>query len=405
MIEISDPIHHYIYLSDIEKDIIDTSIFQRLRRIRQLAGAHLTYPSAHHTRFEHSLGAKHLAGLAADTLYEKGYINKDEIQRLRLAALLHDIGHGPFSHLFEEVIKQDISHEEIGSNIIKHTILNDILNSYGYSSNKIADLSIGKSDTKFLNEIISGILSIDVMDYLPRDSYFTGAEHARIDSERIIKSYEVYKDSLALDRSALYSLESMMISRYQMFKAVYFHKTVRAAEVMLLYSMLSAYKELALDQKAKDIYEYIKLTDETMLNLLSQANKRAARLAEDYMNRRLLKCVFERIIHSREKKQYAIDIREEIAKIANVNEEDIYIDVSNAPSLSLTASKDKPHTIILVKKGIRTSYESIRLEDLPLINAILGYMNMVRVYTLAEHRDEVSKASNKVFNDSMYLSA
>ncbi|GIU72354.1 MAG: phosphohydrolase [Candidatus Nitrosocaldaceae archaeon] len=403
-LEISDPIHHYIYLNDLEKDIVDTSIFQRLRRIRQLAGAHLTYPSAHHTRFEHSLGAKHLASLASNVLYEKGYINKDDIQRLRLAALLHDIGHGPFSHLFEEVIKQDISHEAIGSNIIKDTILNDILSKHGYSSDDIADLSRGRSKIKFLNEIISGILSVDVMDYLPRDSYFTGAEHARIDSERLIRSYEVYEDRLALDRSALYSLESMMISRYQMFKAVYFHKTVRAAEVMLLHSMLEAYKELNLDMKVRDVDEYLALTDDTMLNLLLNANKRSAKLARDYLNRRLLKCVFEKIIHSREKKSYSIDIKKEIADRANIDEDNIYIDISNAPSLSLTPDKDKPTSIILVKKDLK-SYEVISLEDLPLINSILGYMNMIRVYTLAEYRDEVRDAANKVFNDKMYLSA
>lgn len=400
-IEISDPIHHYIYLTDIEKEIIDTSIFQRLRRIRQLAGAHLTYPSAHHTRFEHSLGTKHLADLASSTLYEKGYINKDEIQKFSLAALLHDIGHGPFSHLFEEVISQDISHEEMGSNIIKHTELNDILSKYGYSSNEISNLAIGRSNTRFLNEIISGILSVDVMDYLPRDSYFTGAEHARVDSERIIKSYEVYEDSLALDRSALYSLESMLISRYQMFKAVYFHKTVRSAEVMLLYSMKSSYKELGLDKKVKDIDEYISLTDDIMLNLLLSADGRAVKLARDYLNRRLLKCVFEKQIQSREKHRYSIDIRAEISRLADVNEEDIYIDISNVPSLSLTPNKDKPYSIILVKKGSKT--KKIRLEDLPLIRSILGYMNMIRVYTLADYRYKVSRASEKVFNDSINL--
>ncbi len=404
LIEISDPIHHYIYLSDIEKDIIDTYIFQRLRRIRQLAGAHLTYPSANHTRFEHSLGTKHLADLATNILYEKGYINKDDIERVRLAALLHDIGHGPFSHLFEEVIK-DTSHEDLTYNIIKRTMLNDILSKYGYNTEDIARLAIGRSNNIFLNEVISGILSIDAMDYLQRDSYFTGVEHARIDSERIIRSYEVYNDRLALNRSALYSLESLMISRYQMFKAVYFHKSVRAAEVMLLHSISYAYKDLSLDIRSKDIESYLQLTDDLIINeLLNTSNKYAARLARDYINRRLLKCVYEEIIHSRNKiKQSDIkDLKNRIAKEVDIDPEKLYIDTPNIPSLSLTPSKDSPSEIILMHKG---EPEIKMLEDLPLIRSILGYMNMIRIYVNAEDRERIEPKINKVFNDKSVFSS
>src|ERR687890_1229704 len=119
--EITDPIHKNIKFTLIEKELIDTFIFQRLRRIRQLAGAHLVYPGALHSRFEHSLGSMFLAGLAAQTLYSKDYFtDQDYIQKIRIAALLHDIGHGPFSHLFEEVLKTDdkFSHESLGQNII-----------------------------------------------------------------------------------------------------------------------------------------------------------------------------------------------------------------------------------------------------------------------------------------------
>ena len=114
--EITDPIHKHIKFTEVEKEIIDSYIFQRLRGIRQLAGAHLVYPSAHHTRFEHSLGTMHLAGFAAQTLLEKGYLDKlVDVEYLRLAALLHDIGHGPFSHLFEEALlinRSNINHEK-----------------------------------------------------------------------------------------------------------------------------------------------------------------------------------------------------------------------------------------------------------------------------------------------------
>ncbi|HSF49813.1 MAG TPA: HD domain-containing protein, partial [Nitrososphaeraceae archaeon] len=135
--EITDPIHRYIRFTELEREIIDTPVFQRLRKIRQLAGAHLVYPSAQHTRFEHSLGTMHLAGLAGLTLLDKGYIEKkDQLEGLRLAALLHDIGHGPFSHLFEEVLIGSgisaSSHENMGKKIIRETIIKDKLEKYGY---------------------------------------------------------------------------------------------------------------------------------------------------------------------------------------------------------------------------------------------------------------------------------
>ncbi len=175
--EITDPIHKNIKFTQVEKEIIDTHIFQRLRRIRQLAGAHLVYPGALHSRFEHSLGSMFLAGMAGQTLYDKGYFtDNDLIQQLRLAALLHDVGHGPYSHLFEEILKdsKNSSHENLGERIILETKISDIIKQNGYNPATISSLSFGKHNSGFLNEVISGGLSVDLMDYLPRDSYFSG---------------------------------------------------------------------------------------------------------------------------------------------------------------------------------------------------------------------------------------
>ena len=205
--EITDPIHRYIRFSEIERDIVDTLVFQRLRRIRQLAGAHLVYPSAQHSRFEHSIGTMHVAGYAGETLFAKGYFDdEDKIQQLRLAALLHDIGHGPFSHLFEEVLvaRHNVNHEDMGKQIISHSEINDVLGKHGYNSSDICKLSFGQSEIKFFNEIIAGGLSADMMDYLPRDGLFTGVEYGKIDYHRLISSFEVATDGhLAINRSAL----------------------------------------------------------------------------------------------------------------------------------------------------------------------------------------------------------
>src|SRR5207237_243425 len=132
--EITDPVHRYIRFSEVEKELIDTAVFQRLRRIRQLAGAHLVYPGAQHSRFEHSLGTMHVAGFAGETLIAKGYLDdEDKVQKLRLAALLHDIGHGPFSHLFEEVLelRHRISHENVGIQIMSKSEMSNILKKHG----------------------------------------------------------------------------------------------------------------------------------------------------------------------------------------------------------------------------------------------------------------------------------
>ena len=273
--EITDPIHKNIKFTLLEKELIDTFIFQRLRRIRQLAGAHLVYPGALHSRFEHSLGSMFLAGLAGQTLYSKDYFSDmDYIQKIRIAALLHDIGHGPFSHLFEEISKSndnDLSHENIGHKIITQTIISDIIKKNGYNPQEIASLSFGKHKLNYLNEIISGGLSVDLMDYLPRDSYFSGTEYGKIDYHRIINSLEVSSNNnLGIDKSALYSYESMLISRYQMFKSVYFHKTVRSGEVMLLNSM-KLQNEVLHFTDFSTLNDFFNLHDEMVLEKLSSS--------------------------------------------------------------------------------------------------------------------------------------
>ena len=146
LLEITDHIHDFIRLNKTEHEIIDTPVFQRLRRIKQLSGAHLTYPGAQHTRFEHSLGVLHIASMAASSLNSKGLMSTDNIENISLAALLHDIGHGPFSHLFEEVLqRKKQSHEEIGKQIILKSEIGDIISKSGYDKKLIHNLSVGQS--------------------------------------------------------------------------------------------------------------------------------------------------------------------------------------------------------------------------------------------------------------------
>ena len=411
--EITDPIHRYIRFSETEREIVDTVIFQRLRGIRQLAGAHLVYPSAQHSRFEHSIGTMHVAGYAGETLFSKGYFgDEDKVQQLRLAALLHDIGHGPFSHLFEEVLmeKHNMNHEDMGKQIISQSEISDILGKHGYNSSDICKLSFGQSNIQFFNDIISGALSADMMDYLPRDGLFTGVEYGKIDYHRLISSFEVTTNGhLAINKSALYSLESMLISRYEMYKAVYFHKTVRSAEVMLLRSIMLADEQLNLTDKT--LNKYLSLTDEITLErirLLGNDNKSAVRLAQDYKSRKLLKCVYEKFLHSHDKlnrKLHAkvlFGLESRISEIAQLKKENtVFVDASSASSMPRTPTKEEISSILLIEK--EHEYET-PVSEIPLIASIAGTLDMLRVYTTAENRDTVEECTNKVLGseESLY---
>ena len=405
--EITDPVHRYIRFSEVEKDLIDTAIFQRLRRIRQLAGAHLVYPGAQHSRFEHSLGTMHIAGYAGETLLAKGYLgDEDKVQKLRLAALLHDVGHGPFSHLFEEVLdlRRNKSHEDIGKQMISDSALSDVLKKHGYNPSDVCRLSFGESKIKFLNEIIAGGLSSDLMDYLSRDGLFTGVEYGKIDYHRLISSFEVVQNGrLAINRSALYSFESMLISRYEMFKAVYFHKTVRSAEVMLLNSMLMSDEYLNLTNTSTN--SYLDMTDEVTLGLMcspKNGDKIAIKLATDYKDRKLLKCVYEKFVHKRDKlytkmdRQALDNLGLQIADAAEVKENTVFVDASRAPSMPLTPTKREINSVLLVDKD--WAYET-PISEIPLIDSITGFLDMLRVYTTSENRSAVEQSTKKVLRN------
>ncbi|MDW0223532.1 MAG: HD domain-containing protein [Nitrososphaeraceae archaeon] len=404
--EITDPIHKFIRFTELEKKIIDSNVFQRLRRIKQLAGAHLVYPAAQHSRFEHSLGTMHVAGLAGEHLFSIGVIDKESIQELRVASLLHDIGHGPFSHLFEEALKVtgNSNHETLGAKIICKTELGDILSDYGFSPQTISEISLGNSKVKFKNEIISGSLSSDLMDYLPRDGLFTGVEYGKVDHNRIINSFRVTDSkSLALDISSFYSFESMIISRFEMFRAVYFHKTVRSAEVMLLHSILLSSDILNL--KGLALTDYLKLTDESIICTISSSrnNKAAQEMISNYLDRKLLKCVYERFIRKRDNytklnRDKIEELRLEIARLAKIDEKKIFLDTYGISLVPLAPNKQEMKSILLVSED---EFFKQPVSNLPLVNSITGYLDMIRVYTNHKDRKKITKISKDVLDKEL----
>ena len=319
---------------------------------------------------------------------------------------LHDIGHGPFSHLFEEVLqrKKKKSHEQIGKEIILKTEIGDILTKNGFDKKLIHNLAVGEGKLQFMNEIVSGALSADMMDYLLRDGYFTGAEHAKIDHNRITYSLDVYKNKLALDHSSLVNFETMMISRFQMFKAVYFHKTVRAGEVMLLEAMTLADDELGLT--SLELNDYVKQTDESIMALLltlpeTTSELRASKkIANDYQNRRLFKCVFERILSTNISSKIMQELKNQIAKKSKINTNQVFLDTSTTHSIPLTPSKKESKSIILVKKNSKKlTSEQIPISKIPLVSSMSGKMNILRVYTQENNRKKVEITAKSILDE------
>ncbi|MDO3642291.1 HD domain-containing protein [Mucilaginibacter sp. L3T2-6] len=239
---INDPVYGFINIpTDLVFDLIEHPYFQRLRYIKQVGMTHLVYPGALHTRFHHALGAMHLMGMAIETLRSKGHaISDDEEEAVTIAILLHDIGHGPFSHALEESIVEHISHEDISTMIMQR--LNRQFN--GQLSLAI-EIFEDKYPRRFLHQLVSSQLDMDRMDYLNRDSFFTGVSEGVISSDRIIKMLNVVNDEIVVEAKGIYSIEKFLIARRLMYWQVYLHKTVIAGE-QLLVKILKRSRELAL---------------------------------------------------------------------------------------------------------------------------------------------------------------
>lgn len=242
---LNDPIYGFISIpSELVFDLMEHPYFQRLRRIKQLGLTHLVYPGALHTRFHHALGAMHLMRLAIEELKLKGHTITDrEAEGVTIAILLHDIGHGPFSHALEHSIVHGVNHEELSELIMKK--LNKEFNGKLTLAIKIFKNQYKK---KFLHQLVSSQLDMDRMDYLKRDSFFTGVSEGVISTDRIIKMLNIVDDELVIEEKGIYSIEKFIIARRLMYWQVYLHKTVLSAEFLLI-NILKRAKELANEGK------------------------------------------------------------------------------------------------------------------------------------------------------------
>jgi HD superfamily phosphohydrolase len=242
---INDPVYGFISIpTELVFDLLEHPYFQRLRYIKQLGMTHLVYPGALHTRFHHALGAMHLMSTAIETLCSKGLdITPQEQEALIIAILLHDIGHGPFSHALEHTIVEGISHEDVSM-----LLMNKLNIEFKGQLTTAIHIFNGTYPKRFLHELVSSQLDMDRLDYLNRDSFFTGVSEGIISSERIIKMLNVKDDHIVVEEKGIYSVEKFLIARRLMYWQVYLHKTVIAAEYMLV-KILKRSRELTLGGK------------------------------------------------------------------------------------------------------------------------------------------------------------
>lgn len=237
----NDPVYGFVTVpSELIFNLIDHPYFQRLRRIRQLGLTNLVYPGAIHTRFHHAMGAMHLMVEAIEVIRSKGHeITNEEAQGATIAILLHDIGHGPFSHALEMSLVHNITHEDLSA------VFMDRLNKEFDGQLELAlKIFRGKYKKKFLHQLVSSQLDLDRLDYLRRDSFFTGVVEGNISSDRIVKMFNVVNDQLVVEDKGIYSIEKFIVARRLMYWQVYLHKTVLSAEHLLV-NILKRAKELA----------------------------------------------------------------------------------------------------------------------------------------------------------------
>ncbi len=411
--EIKDPVHGYINITEGEKTLIDSYPVQRLRRLRQLAGSEYVYPGANHTRFEHSIGTMFLAGRVAENPNISQVISEEESEIVRIAGLLHDVGHGPFSHVFEHLLSNELdkTHEDLTLWIINESELKDIMNRAGYKPGEVGKLAIGKlrrPKKAFLDQIISGAVDVDKQDFVVRDTHHTGAEYGFIDIFRLIYALDVMDEDLAVELGALSALEAFLIARIESFKSIYFHRVGRAAQIMLAMAMEQANEELGLTC-FNSPEQYLAMDDYTVWTMLRNCEK-SNRIIRNLERRRMLKCVYEKTFYEKapmisnifSRATYRQQLQLEIATEAKVNAEAVIIDVPTVLSVPYHSSilKESMDIPVFSRTPEGNKIPQCLHETSKIIETLKGFMNILRVYTNEKDRRKVRAAAAKMLGQT-----
>jgi len=369
---VNDPVYGFINIpSDLIFDLIEHPYFQRLRRIKQLGLTEFVYPGAVHTRFQHTLGAVHLVDSALSVLRAKGFeISKEEEEAVSIAILLHDIGHGPFSHTLEQAIVEKYSHEELSL-----LYMNELNTQYNGKLDLAISIFTNQYRKKFLHQLVSSQLDMDRLDYLRRDSFYTGVSEGVVSSDRIIKMLSIVNDELVVEAKGIYSIEKFIIARRLMYWQVYLHKTVISAEHLVL-KILQRAKELAMSGEElfatpvfskflfsdikKDLFlkdnsiidSYTKLDDYDIYSSIkvwtTHSDKVLSMLCDNLVNRKLYK---NELQNQPIDKNYINELKEKTGKTLKIEKNliDYFVFTGSITNSIYNPQKDKIN--ILLKNG------------------------------------------------------
>lgn len=437
--KVRDPIHGFIEFTTQEARIIDLPLFQRLRRIRQLAMAHLVYPGALHTRFDHSLGTVHIAGRIAAKLRQEKKISEEDERLIRLAMLLHDVGHGPFSHVSEGLLAKHANRNKVeqkwrgfGADLNKihelvtlHIIQSDqglrsILNKQGDIETIINILQDSKTRS-VRRDIVSSSLDADKLDYLKRDAYYTGVQYGIYDLEKIVNSMVVENDheyqALAIDESAVYAVEQLILAKHHMTMQVYRHKVRCITDAMIEEAINKAVEEG--NDAVKGIYEYdgsdewlnkyMLWHDELLLQEFSQDDRYP--VSQEYFEmlreRRLFKRIFEcrideiessvtkdRFSQPSSNADFYADIRQQVAEAIGEQKEFVlvkHIGIKD-PTFRSPGHKLTPEAVMVsTQKGLK------KLNEIPYLlinqNTSQSSIEYVHIYARRDNWDSLSRSA------------
>ncbi|QLG62747.1 HD domain-containing protein [Halorarum salinum] len=379
MTTIKDSVHDHIELEGVATDLVDTPQVQRLRRIAQLGTVKLVYPSANHTRFEHSLGVYHLASHALEQLSVEGV----QAERVRAAALLHDVGHAPFSHNVEELLHQytGLYHDDVNG-LIANTEVGDVLADHGLDPDRVANLIAGEGQ---YGQLVSGELDVDRMDYLVRDAHHTGVPYGTIDHERLVRELTFVDGELVLDEGNVQTAESLLLARALMNPTVYTHPVARISKAMLRRAT-----ERLLDSPDIEAGAVRRMDDYDLVSAM-RMNDGTAGFARRYDSRDLYKRAVWAEYHDVPDSLRTADPKElraveaDVAERCELDTSEVIVDVPPEPSMKESTSK------VLVNGDVR------RLEDQsPLVTALRTAQReqwRLGVYTVADATDRVGRAA------------
>lgn len=380
-----DPVHGYIELDEIVQEILATPQMQRLRRVRQLGYSNLVYPGANHTRFEHSLGVMHLASMLMKNV---NTVEEEKKNELRAASLLHDVGHGPFSHVTENIIdkytrrRHDDVREILGKGEIK-----DVLDKFGLSPGNLAKHIKGETS---IGQILSSEIDVDRMDYLVRDAHYTGVAFGVVDYNRLINQMQFYENRLVVAQGGLKAAESLLVSRFWMNTSVYYHHVTRISE-----AMCSTAVEDMIENGELDPAGLRQMDDIDLVAAMRKSRGHGGELARRLDSRQLYKralyagldAVGKSVLKHRGK---TTRVENEIAELAGVDPKDILVDIPKMPEM------------LEMRALIKTDSRMVPLNEASHFVSILQQAHMdnwrMGVYCPKEHCEAVGKAAREVFD-------